>query len=345
MQGERIRECVNNDDETGSQVPLCIALKRKVSVVAVYSVTATCDDDWRIAKNHFGPFRKCTDYKNDCICGFSGPQPRETGYCRCRLSKPLITCFANAMSLKYCRYKLLHVKPLYFAKENSLLKTNFASNASWNFADNEVHASWFQSTASREMSVNAARHQGHLPLQPRVTDIIMLITSATLSNRLHVKQRTRSERPTFLPFVVPLFHRTFGSEQATLKNIERMHKSERIRRSFKIQLRNRVVISHIKLTSNLIIFYSNKIPISLAEKKFETTTAAPAVRLHPKPDRLASYDSTKMHFGALELTWRGARDRLQGCKREDDRWKKRRRRMTTELQVWERRKLGHMKRE
>jgi len=32
--------------------------------------------------------------------------------------------------------------------------------------------------------------------------------------------------------VVPLFHRTFGSEQATLKNIERMHKSERIRQSF-----------------------------------------------------------------------------------------------------------------
>lgn len=60
----------------------------------------------------------------------------------------------------------------------------------------------------------------------------MLITSATLSNRLHVKQRTRGERPTFSPFVVPLFHRTFGSEQATLKNIERMHKSERIRRSF-----------------------------------------------------------------------------------------------------------------
>jgi len=75
------------------------------------------------------------------------------------------------------------------------------------------------------------------------------------------------------------------------------------------------------------------------------TTAAPAVRLHPKPDRLASYDSAKMHFGALELAWRGARDRLQGCKREDDRRKKRRRRMTTELQVWERRKLAHMERE
>jgi len=75
------------------------------------------------------------------------------------------------------------------------------------------------------------------------------------------------------------------------------------------------------------------------------TTAAPAVRLHPKPDRLASYDSTKMHFGALELTWRGACDRLQGCKREDDRRKKRRRRMTTELQVWERRKLAHIERE
>lgn len=68
------------------------------------------------------------------------------------------------------------------------------------------------------------------------------------------------------------------------------------------------------------------------------------LRLHPKPDRLpAPYDSGKMHFGALELAWRGARDRLQGCKREDDRWEKRRRRMTTtELQVWERRKLAHM---
>jgi len=43
------------------------------------------------------------------------------------------------------------------------------------------------------------------------------------------------------------------------------------------------------------------------------TTAVLAVRLHPKPDRLASYDSAKMHFGALELTWRGACDRLQGC--------------------------------
>jgi len=52
--------------------------------------------------------------------------------------------------------------------------------------------------------------------------------------------------------------------------------------------------------------------------------------LHPKPDRLALLDdSAKMHFGALELAWRGARDRLQGCKREDDRRKKRRRRMTT----------------
>ncbi|KYN05573.1 hypothetical protein ALC62_03491 [Cyphomyrmex costatus] len=209
----------------------CQVAGRKVSVVAVYSVTASCDHNWHIAKNHF----VCTikRFKNVLIVktiveyyamalrdmfknayktnaherrcrvtcrarGFSGPQPRETGYCRCRLSKPLITCFAN------------------------------------NFVDNEVHASWFQSTArvSREMSVNAARRQGHLPLQPRVTDIIMLITSATLSNRLHVKQRTRSERPTFSPFVVPLFHRTFGSEQATLKNIERMHKSERIRRSF-----------------------------------------------------------------------------------------------------------------
>jgi len=46
-----------------------------------------------------------------------------------------------------------------------------------------------------------------------------------------VKQRTRSERPTFSPFVVPLFHQTFRSEQATLKNVERMYKSERIRRS------------------------------------------------------------------------------------------------------------------
>lgn len=33
-----------------------------------------------------------------------------------------------------------------------------------NFVDNEVHASWFQSTAraSREMSVNAARRQGRV---------------------------------------------------------------------------------------------------------------------------------------------------------------------------------------
>lgn len=60
----------------------------------------------------------------------------------------------------------------------------------------------------------------------------MLITPATLSNRLHVKQRTWSERPTFSPFAVPPFRRTFGGEQATLKNIERMRKSERIRRSF-----------------------------------------------------------------------------------------------------------------
>ncbi|KYN17350.1 hypothetical protein ALC57_10326 [Trachymyrmex cornetzi] len=138
---------------------------RKVSVVAVYSVTATCDNNWSTAKNHFGHI-----VHKEIRCGFSGPQPRETGYCRCRLSKPLITCFANAalgialmMSPKYWINKLLHVKPLYLAKENSLLKTNFASNASWNFADNEVHASRFQSTAraSREMSVNAARHQGH----------------------------------------------------------------------------------------------------------------------------------------------------------------------------------------
>lgn len=70
------------------------------------------------------------------------------------------------------------------------------------------------------------------------------------------------------------------------------------------------------------------------------TTAARPHGYIPKPDRLAPYDSAKMHFGGLELAWRGARDRLQGCKREDDRRKKRRRRMTTERQVWERRKLG-----
>ncbi|EGI66678.1 hypothetical protein G5I_04795 [Acromyrmex echinatior] len=287
----------------------CQVAGRKVSVVAVYSVTATCDDKWRIAKNHFERIAhkeiesivqyyamalkdmfknayKTNAHERRCggkraVCGFSGPQPRETGYCRCRLSKPLITCFANAalgialmMSLKYWINKLLHVKPLCLAKENSLLKTNFASNASWNFADNEVHASWFQSTAraSREMSVNAARHQGHLPLQPRVTDIIMLITSATLSNRLHVKQRTRSERPTFSPFVVPLFHRTFGSEQATLKNIERMHK--RMLRIY-VQscmhfLLDKYIIEHRAIQEERSIFWKCEKGILGAEKKFET---------------------------------------------------------------------------
>ena len=29
MQGERIRECVNNDDKTGSQVPLCIGTRNE----------------------------------------------------------------------------------------------------------------------------------------------------------------------------------------------------------------------------------------------------------------------------------------------------------------------------
>ena len=29
MQGERIRECVNNDDKTGSQVPLCIGIRNE----------------------------------------------------------------------------------------------------------------------------------------------------------------------------------------------------------------------------------------------------------------------------------------------------------------------------
>jgi len=41
-------------------------------------------------------------------------------------------------------------------------------------------------------------------------------------------------------------------------------------------------------------------------------------RLHPKAGRLAPCDSAKMRFGGLELTWRGARDRLQGCKRGDE---------------------------
>ncbi|TGZ53890.1 Uncharacterized protein DBV15_01823 [Temnothorax longispinosus] len=163
--------------------------------------------------------------KKSVPCGFSGPQPRETGYCR--LSKPrLITCFANAalgialmldsVLPKYWINKLpRHQKKIRFSKLISRI-TQVSRGRKKSFADNdynEVHASWFQSTAraSREMSVNAARRrQGRivgigrapasngliniLPLQPRVTDIIMLITSATLSNRLHVKQRTRSER-------------------------------------------------------------------------------------------------------------------------------------------------------
>jgi len=30
-----------------------VILGKKISVVAIYSVTAICDDNWRIAKNHF----------------------------------------------------------------------------------------------------------------------------------------------------------------------------------------------------------------------------------------------------------------------------------------------------
>ncbi|KYM93333.1 hypothetical protein ALC53_00270 [Atta colombica] len=100
----------------------CQVAGKKVSVVAVYSVTGE--------KKYIYIYYYAMALKDMFKNAYKTNAQR-----RCRVRK-------RATSPKYWINKLLHVK---------------------NFADNEIHACWFQSTArtSREMSVNAARHQGH----------------------------------------------------------------------------------------------------------------------------------------------------------------------------------------